>query len=244
MTALIVIGAIALFIFIFLASSIRVDVEYDRVFKYRVRYIFFTFVKNPLSPRQLKKKKKKEQKKKEREKKEQQKKEQDKKGQDKKELQTEQPSSKKKKPNDNKVSDDEKPKMKFSLDLIKRIVGRASPHVKRIFKKIRLSNVVIDITAGGDDAAKAAISYGIHCSAVYGLVEFLDNVISFSADRISVRADFDLPKNEYHAKATIKLRLSTLLHSGIWGFFAVLSELRKDSGAPPEKNSPTENKAA
>lgn len=236
MTALIVIGAIALFIFILLASSIRVDVEYDRVFNYRVKYIFFTFIKNPLSPRQEKKKKKKELKAK--------KKKADEK--EKKGGQTKQPPQKKKQPQDKteEAAAPEKPKTKFSLDLIRRIIVRASPHVKRIFKKIRLSNVLIDITAGGDDAAKAAISYGIHCSAVYGLVEFLDSVISFSADRISVRADFDLPQNEYHIKGTIKLRLSTLLHSGIWGFFAVLSELRKDSLASADKNTSTENKAA
>ena len=137
-----------------------------------------------------------------------------------------------------------KPKIKFSFDLISRVWGKASPHVKRLFKKIRLSNVVIDIITGGDDAAKTAISYGVHCGAVYGLVSFLDSAISFNADRISVKADFSLPKNEYYLKGTVKLRLSTLLHSGIWGFFAVFSELRKASGAPPEKNSPAQKKAA
>lgn len=245
MTALIVIGAIALFIFILLASSIRVDVEYDRVFRYRVKYLFFTFIKAPSSPKRARKKKKKKKdgqvKQQTDNKKASQAKQQ---ADNKNDIQAKPQADNKKQTKSKKETPPEKPKMKFSLDLIKRIIGRASPHVKRLFKKIRLSNVVIDITAGGDDAAKAAISYGVHCSAVYGLVEFLDNVISFSADRISVRADFDLPKNEYFAKATIKLRLSTLLHSGIWGFFAVFSELRKDSGAPPEKNSPAENKAA
>ena len=241
MTALIVTGVIALLIFILLASSIRVDVEYDRVFKYRVKYLFFTFVKNPLSPRQEKRKKKKEEKNKKKKKKEKNKD----KGKDKDKennVQVKQQTDREKQGKEEAAP--EKPKMKFSLDLIRRIIGRASPHVKRLFKKIRFSNVVIDITAGGDDAAKAAISYGVHCSAVYGLITFLDSVISFSADRISVRADFDLPKNDYHLKATVKLRLSTLLHSGIWGFFAVLSELRKASGAPPEKNAPAQNKAA
>ena len=247
MTALIVIGAIALFIFILLASSVRVDLEYDRVFKFRVKYLFFTFVKNPLSPRQIKKKKKKE---KEQKKKCTQAKQEPAKEPQKPEvidLQRSQPAKQEKnKPDEKKQDKDkpkEKPKMKFSLDLIRRIVGRASPHVKRIFKKIRLSNVLIDITTGGDDAAKVAISYGIHCSAVYGLITFLDSVISFKADRISVKADFDLPKTDYCVKATLKFRLSTLLHSGIWGFFAVLSELRKDS-MTAEKTAPKQKKAA
>ena len=249
MTALIVIGAIALVIFILLASSIRVDAEYDEVFKYRVKYLFFTFIKNPLSPRELKKKKKKELKKKKKLEKEQRKKgahlkeKTDKKTRKNEEVkqseqtQSEQTQSEqteaeqKKQPNE---AAPKKPKIKFSFDLIQRIIGRASPHVKRIFKKIRLSNVVIDITVGGDDAAKVAISYGVHCSFVHSLAALLDNAISFSAEKISVKADFDLEKSDYRLKGTLKLRLSTLLHSGIWGFFAVLSEIRKDSVAAAE----------
>lgn len=226
MTALIVIAAIALLIFLLLASSIRVDMEYERVFKYRVKYLFFTIIGDPESQKRKKKKLG------ENEKKNTQLKEADRK----KQIKSKQVKADK--------QEQEKSKLKFSLDLIKRIIGRASPHVKRIFKKIRLSNVVVDITAGGDDAAKAAISYGVHCSAVYGLAAFLDNAISFNAESISIRADFDLPETRYCVKGTIKLRLSTLLHSGIWGFFAVLSELRRDSGAPPEKNEPTTKKAA
>ena len=262
MTALIVIGAIALVIFILLASSIRVDMEYGEVFKYRVKYLFFTFVKNPLSPRELKRKEKKELKKKKKQEKEKGKKgahlkeKTDKRSQKTEEVkqsdqtQSEQTQSEpteaeqKKQPQSKaKEAAPKKPKMKFSFDLIQRIIGRASPHVKRIFKKIRLSGVVIDITVGGDDAAKVAIGYGVHCSFVHSLAALLNNAISFKADRISVKADFDLEKSEYYVKATLKLRLSTLLHSGIWGFFAVLSEIRKDSVAA-EQAKTEEKKAA
>ena len=257
MTALIVTGAIALLIFILLASSIRVDVEYDSVFKYRVKYLFFTFIKNPLSPGQIRKKQKKELKAKKKKEKEQKKQ-----GahlmqrSEKKQVKSKVSEVKSEETNEQEKSETRtkdrsaggnapaKPKIKFSTDLISRVWGKASPHVKRLFKKIRLSNVVVDITTGGDDAAKTAISYGVHCGAVYGLVTFLNNAISFNADRISVKADFSLPKNEYYLKGTVKLRLSTLLHSGIWGFFAVFAELRKASGAPPEKGAVPAKKAA
>ena len=222
MTALIIIAAIALLIFLLLAASIRVDLEYETVFKYRVKYLFLTITKAPESSKQKKKTPKKE---------------------SVKEKKKDTQPQKSKQPKTDKQPR-EKQKMKLSLDLIRRIIGRASPHVKRIFKKIRLSNVVVDITTGGDDAAKAAISYGVHCSAAYGLAEFLDNTISFNAESIDIRADFDLPETKYYLKGTMKLRLSTLLHSGIWGFFAVLSELRKVSGAPPEKSAFGTDKAA
>lgn len=259
MVALIVIGAIALLIFILLASSVTVDMEYDRVFRYRVRYLFFTFVRNPESKRQIKKRQRKKLKEKKKQEKSRRKKgahlkqRSDKKPQ-KSEVselkkgspaKSEQAKPEQKEQEQGKPAENasEKPKLKFSLDLIKRITGRAGPHVKRIFKKIRLSHVVIDITAGGDDAAKAAISYGVHCAAVNGFISFLNSVIRLNVERIRIMADFELPKNEYYARAKLKLRLSTLLHSGIWGFFAVLSELRKDSVAG-ENTSPEEKKAA
>ena len=257
MTALIVIGAIALLIFILLASSVTVDVEYERVFKYRVRYLFFTLIGDPESPRRIKKKRKKERNKKSAQSKQQpDKKQENDQASAARQESTEPAKQDTEKPQEKAQSEPQaqakpadkaapkKPKQKISLDQIKRIWDKASPHVKRIFKKIRFSNVVIDITTGGDDAAKTAISYGVHCSAVYGLITFLDSVISFKADRISVMADFGLPKTEYYLKGTVKLRLSTLLHSGIWGFFAVFAELRKVSGAPPEKNAVSAKKAA
>ncbi len=244
MTALIVIGAILLVLFILLASSITAELEFDGTFRYKIKYLFFTFIVNPESPRRKRKREKKEQKKK---KKETAKAEKQKKAPPPKKAETaavkpqqeeiksekaeEIPAEKKSVKKEEKA---EKPKMKFSLDLIRRIIGRASPHVKRIFKKIRFYNVVIFVTAGGKDAAKVAMSYGYHCWAVYSITKLLSETITFKAKDVDVRADFDLEKNEYYLYGVVKMRVSTLLHSAIWGFFAVLSEIRKDSKPAPK----------
>lgn len=248
MTALIVIGAILLVLFILLASSITAELEFDGTFRYKIKYLFFTFIVNPESPRRKRKREKKEQKKKKKEaaKAEKQKKapppkkaetaavkpqQEEIKSEKAEELPAEKKSGKKEEKADEKTK---KPKMKFSLDLIRRIIGRASPHVKRIFKKIRFYNVVIFVTAGGKDAAKVAMSYGYHCWAVYSITKLLSETITFKAKDVDVRADFDLEKNEYYLYGVVKMRVSTLLHSAIWGFFAVLSEIRKDSKPAPK----------
>ena len=258
MTALIVIGAILLVLFILLASSITAELEFDGTFRYKVKYLFFTFIVNPESPRRKRKREKKAQKKKKKEaakaakeakkakKAAKQKKTPAKKktetaavkpqqSQVKSEKSEEAPAEKKSGKKEEKAEKKaEKPKMKFSLDLIQRIIGRASPHVKRIFKKIRFYNVVIFVTAGGKDAAKVAMSYGYHCWAVYSITKLLSETITFKAKDVDVRADFDLEKNEYYLYGVVKMRVSTLLHSAIWGFFAVLSEIRKDSKPAPK----------
>ncbi len=246
MTALIVIGAILLVLFILLASSITAELEFDGTFRYKIKYLFFTFIVNPESPRRKRKREKKEQKKKKKEAAKAAKQspppkkaetaavkpqQEEIKTEKAEEIPAEKKSGKKEEKAEEKAK---KPKMKFSLDLIRRIIGRASPHVKRIFKKIRFYNVVIFVTAGGKDAAKVAMSYGYHCWAVYSITKLLSETITFKAKDVDVKADFDLEKNEYYFYGVVKMRVSTLLHSAIWGFFAVLSEIRKDSKPAPK----------
>ncbi|MBD5114285.1 MAG: DUF2953 domain-containing protein [Ruminococcaceae bacterium] len=283
MTAVIIIAAIALLIFFLLASFITAYLEYDGVFKYKVKYLCFTLAKNPLSPEKIKKNKLKEEKKKrKKEKKELKEKakrdkllakkrkkrsktavpvkctetaaqteEKTEKNTDTKETAKTGPQSdtetKKVKADgkDNPKKDGNAGKPKITPELIFRMIGKAKPHIKRIFKKIRISGVYFDATVGGEDAAKAAISYGVHCAAINGLTAFLDNTVSFKAEKINIRADFDLEKSEYYGRAKIKLRLSTLLHSGIWGFFAVVGELKEVSDITEKsENKESPQKAA
>ena len=81
---------------------------------------------------------------------------------------------------------------------------------------------------GGDDAAKTAIAYGVHCAAVYGLVSFLKNTVSFKEKKIDIKANFDLEKTDYYFYGKVKLRLSTLLYCAVWGFFAVKKAMSED----------------
>lgn len=279
MTALIIIGAVLLLIFILLASSLTVEFEYDSTFKYKVKYLCFTIKKDPLSPREQKKKRRKEEKakKKAEKNKTKLKKKRDKlrkknnkgqhtaaktgakpaqghnvtgaKGNPARGQQAQSGSGEKKSAEtvgkkqqfaDKKAEKKPKP----DLNIIISIVKKAKPHIKRIFKKIRFTKVYVDITVGGDDAAKTAISYGVHCAAVDGLAAFLDNTITFKKEKICIRADFDLEKTNYYASGTLKLRMSTLLHSIIWGLFAVMGELKALTEGDAEDNIPSQNKKA
>lgn len=257
MTALIITAAIALLLFLLLASSITAELEYDKVFKFKIKYLFFTIAKDPLSPKEQKKKKRKAEKKKRREEKKAKKTGKHIAEKKPRHLPTEKahtPEAEEKErsealPDNLKSAVRSKPEEKkqkkksgMTPELIFRILGKAKPHIKRLFKKIRVTGVYADITVGGGDAAKTAISYGVHCAAVDGLAAFLNGMITFKAEEINIRADFELEKSVYYAKATVKLRLSTLLHSGLWGAAAVYGELKElnalsekaEGSAPPK----------
>ncbi len=122
-------------------------------------------------------------------------------------------------------------KPKPGLEMILGCIKAAKPYVKRLFKKIRFDDVFVEIVVGGDDAAKTAVSYGVHCAAAHGLVCFLKNTVSFKAKKIDIKANFDLEKTDYYAYGKIKLRLSTLLFCAIWGFFAVYKVMKSDNAS-------------
>ena len=136
-----------------------------------------------------------------------------------------------------------KGKPKPDLDMIINCVNAAKPHVKKLFKKIRIYDVFAEIVVGGDDAAKTALSYGTHCAAINGFIAFLKNNVSFTAKKIDIKADFELEKTDYYIYGKVKVRLSTLLSCLIWGYFAV--QKATDSDTPKQKQSnKTANKAA
>ena len=241
MVALIICGSILLLIIILLALSLTVKLDYENGdFSFKIKYGFVTIIMSPNSPRRIKRQKKKALKKK-------RKAERKKAKEEKKRLkmqektpvaQSETPSSEvpaennrqetaEKDKKEQKPPKKEKKKFNFDLDLIQRLYRRASPHIKRIFKKIRVYDVYIDFVAGGEDAAKVALNYGKMNAFVNGGLTILDAMILLEVKEVVIEADFDKEKSDCFAHAVVKLRLSTLLHSAIWGFFAVLSEMSR-----------------
>ena len=137
-----------------------------------------------------------------------------------------------------------KDKLKPDLDMIINCVNAAKPHVKKLFKKIRIYDVFAEIVVGGDDAAKTALSYGVHCAAINGFIAFLKNNVSFQTKKIDIKADFDLEKSNYYVYGKVKLRLCTLLSCLIWGYSAVQGAMNGEPPKEKEQSNKTAKKAA
>ncbi|MDE7280501.1 MAG: DUF2953 domain-containing protein [Ruminiclostridium sp.] len=137
-----------------------------------------------------------------------------------------------------------KEKLKPDLDMIIDCVNAAKPHIKKLFKKIRIYDVFAEIVVGGDDAAKTALSYGTHCAAINGFIAFLKNNVSFKAIKIDIKADFDLEKSDYYVYGKVKLRLCTLLSCLIWGYSAVQGAMNGDRPKEREQSNKAAKKAA
>lgn len=111
-----------------------------------------------------------------------------------------------------------KKEKKFAFDLaqIMEYVRSASPPVKRLFKKIRVSDLTIDYVVATDDAAKTAIKYGTVCAALYPAIEWLTTYFTVRVRRVHVEADFSEEADDIFAYCKIKLRVSTALGCILW----------------------------
>lgn len=107
-------------------------------------------------------------------------------------------------------------KLAFDLEQIMDYVRSASPPIKRLFKKIRVSDLYIDYVVATDDAAKTAIKYGTVCAALYPVIEWLTTYFTVRVRRVHVEADFSEETDDIFAYCKIKLRVSTALGCILW----------------------------
>ena len=115
-----------------------------------------------------------------------------------------------------------KKKLEETIDLVKLLLKSAGKPVKRLISHIRITDVFIDITASGDDAAKAALNYGKINIAVNNLLTFLDQFVRLKVKEVNIDCDFESGKTDFMLYCKVKMRISTALGCGIWFLFRML----------------------
>jgi hypothetical protein len=118
-----------------------------------------------------------------------------------------------------------KKKTKINWEEMFRLVETVSPPIKRLFSKIRVTGVYVNITVGSEDAATTAMLYGGHQYLVHKALGILNSFFKLSTKKVSINADFSGESCKYHLRGTIRLRLGTAIACGIWLLFRYL---RKD----------------
>ena len=129
-----------------------------------------------------------------------------------KEKATEKPAEKKAKPA---AKPAEKIPLGEKIDIVLSLLKKLC---KKFFKHLRLDVSHIVITVGADDAASAAITYGIVSQSVAYLLAFLDAHLNIRKKRrgeISVRCDFTAERTVCDIRITASLAVWQLLDIGI-----------------------------
>ncbi len=141
---------------------------------------------------------------------------------------------------------EENHKANFDFETIKGMIDSASLPIKRLFRKIRVNDVYIDIVAGGEDSAKVALTYGTLYAVICPILEWLKSVITFKVEELNIEADFEKEKTDYFVHAKAKLRLSTALGCAIWLLFRFIRNSVKSQTAntPQPKTGGNKNGTA
>lgn len=197
-----IVGIIFIVILLLTLGKVTVYVDYNESLILKIKYMFFPILTLPAKKKKDDKAKK---------------------------------SKKKPKKKDEKKTDDEnaeeKPKKKLALgdilELVKLVLNSLGKPLRKILKRVEIDHLALNIVCGGEDAAKAAITFGAVNVAVGNLMGWLDTFFTLKpVDELSVNVDFESEETTADAYVEIKLTVAaafaflfTLLGRAIKYFF-------------------------
>ncbi len=145
----------------------------------------------------------------------------------------------KKEPETGKTDQEMKEKKGGALELVKMalpLVGEAAGALKR---RIRIDRLFLDFTAGGRDAAGAALAFGYSNAAVSAILPVFQQNFDLKEYRVRTRVDFSAPAPVIYLHAAISARIGQLVtFAVILGYKAlrVYLKYRKQTKLQKEAN--------
>lgn len=195
----IIAAGVVLLIALLLAGRVSVFFDYNGELALKIKYLCFTVVKIPKKPKSEKPKKQKKPK-------------------------PEKPSKKSKKSQTEGENQDKKKKggllknLTFDdiIELLKQALTGIGKPLRKLFKSIVISHLSLNITVGGDDAAKTAIKFGAMNIAVGNVLGLLDSFFTLKPlDDLNIGVDFQSEKTLYDAYFELRMTLFAGLAAGI-----------------------------
>lgn len=103
-----------------------------------------------------------------------------------------------------------------------------------VIKHLKMKNIKLDITAGGENAADAAVNFGNACSVVYPILGTLSGIIKFlSVPQVNIKVDYDKKETTSSLLLHLKIRLIfiivIILFHGIKGILLYINTTKTDN---------------
>lgn len=200
----IIAGCAVVVLLILLLCNVTVIFDYNGEIYLRISYLFFTIVKIPAKKKKTRKKNKKA-----------------KKAaaaavsaaESEKTAEKGAPTAKK---SADKRKKPEKQKPKKTLDdifaLVRLVLDSLGKPLKRLLKRTRISHFSLNVTCGGDDAAKAALNYGRVNILVGNALGWIDSFFTLKpVDDLNVAVDFQSEKTSADCYCEVRLTLIAAL---------------------------------
>lgn len=207
MTAILIVLAVLLLIFILLVLPLTVDLSYEKEFCYRIKYVGFVLFDSEkrIDINRVKRKKKRKK-------------------------HTQKPSDKLTDQDDGFLKRTYKQKgffgtVRYFSELLQMLLKR----LWWVVKHLKFRHFVLDLTVATSDAANTALEYGAVCSAVYPVLSFLETESNFKNEGININADFDKKQPEFKISFCVTTRLLFWVVGTIAVIFDFIKLQRKES---------------
>lgn len=181
----IIAGAILVVILLLTLGRVTVIVDFNKSLILKIKYMFFPVFALPVKKKSTDKPKKAKKK-------------------------------SKKKDEKSEEKSEEKSKKKLELgeifELVKLALDSLGKPLKKILKRVEISHLALNIVCGGEDAARAAITFGAVNMAVGNLLGWLDTFFTLKpVDELSINVDFESEETLADAYVEVKLTVAAAL---------------------------------
>ena len=113
----------------------------------------------------------------------------------------------------------------IKADKIQGILGTTTGTIRRIFKKLKIQDVWVQMAVYDPDAAKTAENYGKVNAFFYTVVAGLENLLNLQFEKVDIKPDFNNDYPNYTKLAgTIKGNIFNILVALIWALRKLYKE--------------------
>lgn len=200
-------GGIILLIILLLAIPVVIRFEYGETLYLRVRYLFITLYRIPAKPKKPKKRKKQKKQQKQGETSDEAAAQADAQAQEKSGAAEEKPKKKKEK----KEKDPRIPTLKEIFELVRTFFDSLGRPLKKLCRRIKICDFELYMICGGDDAAKAALTFGAVNLAVGNALGHLSSWFTVKDPHIDINVDFQSEQTTTECCCTVRLSALVVL---------------------------------
>lgn len=132
------------------------------------------------------------------------------------------------------VSEKDKKKLSETFNMIKVRIEQfkllwetVKKFFTKFFKRIKITNLMINFVISGEDACEAAVNYGKVSTAVYNGIALLKLLFRVSVKTVDIGCEFESGKSSYDCTANVTLGLGTAVGLLLVALFGYLKNKEK-----------------
>lgn len=117
--------------------------------------------------------------------------------------------------------------IKIRIEQFKLMWETVKKFFTKLFKSVKITNLMIDFVISGDDACEAAVNYGKVSTAVYNGIALLKLMFRVSVKSVDIGCEFESGKSSYDCTANVTLGLGTAVGLLLGALFGYLKNKEK-----------------